>query len=323
MSTYKDIAELDNVIFLDLSNPTSTISAFNKVRVFSDPLDDTLSYIFLYGGFDNIDSYKNDIGNSGLIVSKLVSVIVKGKTSDGGSTGLELSQIAYMWELLGLSKIITNESPELFYFRKKDNTTYRAFTDWAYKEALKVSIDRKTDEILKEIQKIALAEASKKEKETEKEKKKGNPGDGKKGEEDGKKGEGDGKKLSQEEIAGINKLFAALSEAENIDGYVALRDNFIAITEDNLKAIQEEIDVKKYAIQFSNARASKSNNVTIKYKSLAGEDVEVAKNAETQDKLIIAIRDYINRIKQDQNLKNKKYYIPYSTKKYNPQITLS
>ena len=66
MSTYKDIVELDNAIFLDLSNPTSTISAFNKVKLFPDPYDDTLSYIFLYGGFDNIDSYKNDIGNSGL-----------------------------------------------------------------------------------------------------------------------------------------------------------------------------------------------------------------------------------------------------------------
>ena len=163
MSTYKDIVELDNVIFLDLSNPTSTISAFNKVKLFPDPYDDTLSYIFLYGGFDNIDSYKNDIGNSGLIVSKLVSVIVKGKTSDGGSTGLELRQIAYMWDLLGLSKIITNESPELFYFRKEGNSTYRAFTDSAYKQ-VKVSTNRKTDEILKEIQDKAITEAKKKKK---------------------------------------------------------------------------------------------------------------------------------------------------------------
>ena len=312
MSTYKDIAELDNVIFLDLSNPTSTISAYNKVQVFPDPFDDTLSYIFLYGGFDNIDSYKNDIGNSGLIVSKLVSVILKGQTRDGGSTGLKISEIAYMWELLGLSKIITNESPELFYFRKKGNSTYRAFTDSAYKQ-VKVSTNRKTDEILKEIQKNALIE-DEKEAEEAKKKKKGNSGDG--------------KKLSTEEIARINNLFNELRKAKNIEEYVnALTKNFVAFTEDKLKAIQEESQVNKDDIKFSNETKKGTNEgrkeLIIKYKS-PGPDRQnnTVKVNNADDQISKAIKDYIVKIKNDDELKDKKYRIPYSTKNYNPEIAL-
>lgn len=134
--------ESDNIIVLDISNSTSALAAYDIVDNFQDPANaETFSYIFLYGVLDKKGIYDKYKGEIALVLSRLISVILKGHTKTGGlSPELNISAISLMWKNLGLNTQEDLPDPVNFY-GKTGEKLYSAFTDKIFNEARKGGVD--------------------------------------------------------------------------------------------------------------------------------------------------------------------------------------
>lgn len=151
--------ESDNIIVLDISNPTSALAAYDIVNNFQDPTDaETFSYIFLYGVLDKKGIYDKYKGEIALVLSRLISVILKGHTTTGGlSPELDISAISLMWKNLGLNTQEDLPDPVDFY-GKTGEKRYSAFSDKIFNEARKGRVDN----IVSGMRSAVIAELDKK-----------------------------------------------------------------------------------------------------------------------------------------------------------------